>query len=478
MFHSPVCVAAQANNKRKSRTSSPEETVGKTDGTLVKRFDKRQKTAHAHAACTHALIFLHSTSIVQRFEFGEVLGEGSFGCVFECFRKKDHESVAIKVLQRERKRATPADLWGGLRRSAQREIELSGKLMNHPNLINLQQALIDETGKVYLVFDKADQSLFDLVESKGGSLSWVVALKVATHLVKGLQCLHSHGIVHRDLKPDNLLICRHDTSFSVKIADLSLSRYTNCTNPLALDGSMTPSASTRDYSAPELLLGVDYGTEVDLWAAGCIIAECVCGTKVFSKASTDLDMLFNIFHVLGFPVTSSPCSPDTSAPSSANVWPQFKAHAHLFSFPCDCPQFSAHGTCDDKDCPFRHLSSACDNCSTCENWGISSIVNARFTTLHVLQHCHHACASSPPTPNCPSIPASRCMDAGCSKRHPSTNCLNALVHVLTADMHDTAVASTPPAQHLVMNLFTRMLMYDPNARLTATAATSMITNST
>lgn len=474
-FHSPVlCAAAravpsmsparkgQSSNKRTS--SSRTEGAGiKTDGTVVKRFNKRQKMAHA-------LIYLHSTSINQRFEFGDELGEGSYGCVFDCVRKDGStKPVAIKILPAcgldKKRTATPTtSLWSGLRRSAQREIELSGGLI-HPNLISLQQALIDEAGKVYMVFDKADQSLFDLLESKGGSLSWAATKSVATNLVQGLQCLHSHQIAHRDLKPDNLLICRHnngidDSSFLVKIADLSLSRYMKTSDPLSADGAMTPAASTRDYSAPELLLGADYGTEVDLWAAGCIIAECVCGAKVFPKASTDLEQLISIFHILGFPNTSD----------CANTWPQFKAHAHLFSFPCDCPEFRAHGECEDEDCPFRHVSR--ENRSVCENWGMPSTVHASSATYHTLQYFCHDTSN----PECCPKPALRCTDAACSKRHPSSNCLNALVLARTAAMHDTAVASTQSTRQLVMNLITRMLMYDPNARLTAQAAICMITD--
>jgi serine/threonine protein kinase len=449
----------QSNNKR---TSSRAEEAGiNADGTVVKRFNnKRQKMAHA-------LIYLHSTSINQRFEFGDELGEGSYGCVFDCVRKDgSNKPVAIKILNKDEKKrtATPTISWSGLRRSAQREIELSGGLI-HPNLISMQQALIDEAGKVYMVFDKADQSLFDLLESKGGSLSWAATKSVATNLVQGLQCLHSHQIAHRDLKPDNLLICRHnngidDCSFSVKIADLSLSRYMKTSDPLSVDGTMTPSASTRDYSAPELLLGADYGTEVDLWAAGCIIAECVCGAKVFPKASTDLEQLISIFHILGFPNTSD----------CANMWPQFKAYAHLFSFPCDCPEFSAHGKCEDKDCPFRHVST--ENRSVCENWGMPSTVHASSATHHTLQHfCHDT-----PNPDCCPQPALQCTDAACSKRHPSTNCLNALVLARTAATHEIAVVSTQPTRQLVMNLITHMLMYNPNARLTAQAAVCMITD--
>jgi serine/threonine protein kinase len=35
--------------------------------------------------------------------------------------------------------------------------------------------------------------------------------------------------------------------------------------------------STRYYRAPELLYGNPYyGTEIDLWAAGCVMAELFC----------------------------------------------------------------------------------------------------------------------------------------------------------------------------------------------------------
>lgn len=58
------------------------------------------------------------------------------------------------------------------------------------------------------------------------------------------------------------------------------------------------------YRPPEILLGaVQYGAAVDVWSAGCILAELVLGKPLFA-AKTELDQLTMILEMLGPPPSS------------------------------------------------------------------------------------------------------------------------------------------------------------------------------
>lgn len=57
----------------------------------------------------------------------------------------------------------------------------------------------------------------------------------------------------------------------------------------------------RWYRAPELLFGARiYGTGVDIWAVGCILAELLRRSP-FLPGDSDLDQLEKIFDVFGTP---------------------------------------------------------------------------------------------------------------------------------------------------------------------------------
>ncbi|CAF2904514.1 unnamed protein product [Rotaria sp. Silwood2] len=73
--------------------------------------------------------------------------------------------------------------------------------------------------------------------------------------------LHNNWKLHRDLKSNKLLM---DKRGVLKIADFGL----------ANSRVMPHEVVTRWYRSPELLLVArKYGTGVDIWAAGLIIAE-------------------------------------------------------------------------------------------------------------------------------------------------------------------------------------------------------------
>ena len=113
----------------------------------------------------------------------------------------------------------------------------------------------------------------------------------------GLEYLHANWILHRDLKPNNLLMNRDGI---LKIADFGLAKFYGSPNRV-----YTHIVVTRWYRAPELLFGArNYGTGVDVWAVGCILAELLLRIP-FVAGDTDLDQLAKIFQAMGTPTEES-----------------------------------------------------------------------------------------------------------------------------------------------------------------------------
>ena len=44
---------------------------------------------------------------------------------------------------------------------------------------------------------------------------------------------------------------------------------------------MTPYVVTRYYRAPEVILGMGYSENVDVWSIGCILGEMIRGSVMF-----------------------------------------------------------------------------------------------------------------------------------------------------------------------------------------------------
>lgn len=103
--------------------------------------------------------------------------------------------------------------------------------------------------------------------------------------------MHSiHKYFHRDLKPENLL----EFKGTVKIADFGLAKLTNSQPPF------TEYVSTRWYRSPELILkDTNYGTGLDIWAMGCIMAELLSGGKPLFPGKNENDQMTKILQTMG-----------------------------------------------------------------------------------------------------------------------------------------------------------------------------------
>ena len=82
----------------------------------------------------------------------------------------------------------------------------------------------------------------------------------------------------------------------LKICDFGFARALHNSEKPA---EYTDYVSTRWYRAPELLVGdVQYGPEVDIWAAGCLFAEIFNGMPLF-PGDSDLHTLQLILEACG-----------------------------------------------------------------------------------------------------------------------------------------------------------------------------------
>ncbi|KAJ8403978.1 hypothetical protein AAFF_G00343280 [Aldrovandia affinis] len=209
--------------------------------------------------------------IAYRYEILEKLGQGSFGLVLKCLDHKIKEMVALKIIH-NRKSAN---------RMALRELEILEVVRredkeNRFNVIHMKEHM---TFRKHLCITFELQRLIRNNHFQGFTLSQTHHYAVA--LVISLQMLHRLKIVHCDLKPENILLSEK-THGNIKVADFGCSFYGRRKGHAYVQ--------TRFYRAPEVLLGLPFGTAIDMWSLGCILAELYIGTPLF-PGSNEVDQL-------------------------------------------------------------------------------------------------------------------------------------------------------------------------------------------
>lgn len=234
---------------------------------------------------------LGSSDRQKRYEKIEFLGEGQFATVYKARDLESGEIVAVKKI----KLGSRTEAKDGINRTALREIKILQEL-SHPNIIGLLD-VFGHQSNVSLVFDFMDTDLEIIIRDR--SVLFIPA-HIKSYIImtlKGLKYLHNNWILHRDLKPNNLLIDRNGV---LKLADFGLAKAYGSPNR-----NNTHQVVTRWYRAPELLYGARmYGTGIDIWAVGCILAELLLREAIF-PGDTDLDQLDRIFQVTGTPDDNS-----------------------------------------------------------------------------------------------------------------------------------------------------------------------------
>ncbi|NWX82099.1 DCLK2 kinase, partial [Nothoprocta pentlandii] len=210
---------------------------------------------------------LGSSTILEKYKVGKVIGDGNFAVVKECVERSTGKEFALKIIDKAK--------CCGKEHLIENEVSILRRV-KHPNIIMLIEEM-DTPTELYLVMELVKGGdLFDAITSstkyteRDGSA-------MVYNLASALKYLHSLNIVHRDIKPENLLVSA--------ICLLSLGRA-GCQE---LVMQFCAPCSTNNTVSPFC----SYGLKVDIWAAGVITYILLCGFPPFRSENNLQEDLFD-----------------------------------------------------------------------------------------------------------------------------------------------------------------------------------------
>ncbi|XP_022969125.1 shaggy-related protein kinase zeta-like [Cucurbita maxima] len=216
-----------------------------------------------------------------------VVGSGSFGIVFQAKCLETGETFAIKKVLQDR-------------RYKNRELQLM-RLMDHPNVVSLKHCFFSTTSKdelfLNLVMEYVPETMYRVLKHycNMNQRMPLIYVKLYTYQIfRGLAYIHTvPGVCHRDVKPHNILV--DPLAHQVKLCDFGSAKV------LVKGEANISYICSRYYRAPELIFGAtEYSTSIDIWSAGCVLAELLLGQPLFPGESA-VDQLVEIIKVLGTP---------------------------------------------------------------------------------------------------------------------------------------------------------------------------------
>ena len=225
------------------------------------------------------------------FRIIDFIGKGSYSVVYKCeMVNLPGKFFAIKVSR------NIARIQQRLENEA-KVLEKLSAIEDSPGkkLVPEYVSIFPIKGHTCLTIGLYQRTLVERFSFEGDPSGLVLFIKcVMRQILDGLSLLHENGYVHGDLKPDNIMLVRDD-GYDIKMIDFG------STTTIKNDMPRIPQALF--YRSPEMMLGASWNEKIDIWAAGCIMAELCIGFPIFG-CNTEEDAIGVITQLIG-PVPQS-----------------------------------------------------------------------------------------------------------------------------------------------------------------------------
>ncbi|KAG8761765.1 hypothetical protein FRC11_013221, partial [Ceratobasidium sp. 423] len=224
--------------------------------------------------------------LAYRYEIIDILGVGSFAKVLECRDHRTGLSVGIKVIRNKER----------FHRQGLVEIKVLKNLKEldpeeKSHVLRMQDYFMFRN-HLCIVTELLSINLFELIQvNEFAGFTIALIRRFTSQMLASLALMHQHRIVHCDLKPENVLLL-HPAKSALKVIDFGSSCFEH--------EKVYTHIQSRFYRSPEIILGMNYHTAIDMWSLGCILAELYTGYPIF-PGENEQEQLACIMEVLGVP---------------------------------------------------------------------------------------------------------------------------------------------------------------------------------
>ncbi len=203
------------------------------------------------------------------FDEAHEIGRGGFGVVFRCTQSSLDRVVAVKVLT--------ADLDEENRRRFFREQRAAGRLTGHPNIVNVFQASVTNSGRPFIVMPYFAQDSVDTRIRNDGPLPLNEVLRIGVKIAGALEVAHRLGILHRDVKPGNILITDYGEP---ALSDFGIAHFAG-----GFETGTGVVTGSPAYIAPEIVAGKSPSSAADVYGLGATLFTAATGHAAFERRS-------------------------------------------------------------------------------------------------------------------------------------------------------------------------------------------------
>jgi len=221
-------------------------------------------------------------STIGKYRVVQLLGEGAMGIVYVAHDPTLDRNVAIKLIRNDLfDRRMMAHITARFRNEA-----MAAGRLQHPGIVAVYD-FGEDVNSSFIVMEYAPGEDLEEYGRKYAPVGLPELAGLMTQLLDALQYAHSCGVVHRDIKPSNMIITGGGR---LKITDFGIARI--ATSKLTQTGA---AMGTPMYMAPEQYTGAGVDHRADLFSAGVLFYELLCGQRPFDGDSIQ-EVAYKICH--------------------------------------------------------------------------------------------------------------------------------------------------------------------------------------
>ena len=233
---------------------------------------------------------------IRHFKLGNLIGQGSYGKVYEALDEERGQLIAVKIIDKTRLNNINNSIT-----KIESEIEILSKL-HHKNIVKYFGSS-QSKNHLQIYFEYCENGSIEKMLKNYKKFSEKIIQKYTKEMLEGLEYLHAHSIIHRDIKGGNILVDRNGIC---KLSDFGVSKKIkddlDKTNSYSIKG-------TPNYMAPEIVKNNDIITRFsDIWSVGCTVIEMINGKPPWSHIKNPFNVLFQIANSKSPPDIPKNCS--------------------------------------------------------------------------------------------------------------------------------------------------------------------------